>query len=1086
MIVDADWNEQSDIFDYRQVSTLADVVASGAPVSGGLALIGTAAAPLLRPGRVYVEGVAAVLPAQAEAPAGIPPASQADYPNPPALPAGNLRFYVDVWERTVTALEDGELMDAGLHGADTASRTQTLLQVKWCDLGVDIANPNINPQQGNAPLSLTLRAIASSGDPCDPCAAEAEVDERIGNYLFRVEVHEVFQLTNQTHIALKWSRDNGAEAYTADQVPAGFGQGNWIWEFYDAASEKQLGRHFPATFRPRVGMLKKTFDIPTGTDPKAFVRQWDGYAIINLATSALVEGRDRGADLHTTGNDDSAGKVLFAAGKVKINLDLLVLELELAGKQFLAGDHWLGMVREAVRKSGDIILDRGLPVGVRHRYLEIGTRTGSALAPPTGLTADAWRRRMAFPPLTALQAGDVAYTPPAGCQGLYGPDAVENVKQALDKICAIDALDIGFDLKNPLPPNSVAALLASQLGANWPNLDTLPKNPSVNDMLWALLYNANAAALPYTIPACANTPNTLAKLLGLVAGPGQVGSTLDKLLCTLDADKIPLGSPVCQDLINSGATTVLDALDYLCGTRITRCATTVPVGNLKTELQAFAATANITDLWLCLMPGEHIVDVPITITGKRSLRISAAAAGASTVYFTNQPASFSAQEIGIEGVRLRFASSASITLTGNRVVGNRNIFVRASSSETLPPMVRVDPLGAGSELIWRDNVMQDTWSHPATHTVTFVGQDIIGNKAVTARFKNILEDKTLIEDDIRFEKELDLLTEEIAGMTGRERLAWRTRMDQISEKENQKLTGIDKLAPKATAKTTAKKTSKAAKANTDATTSVPLAAGDAALKADTTVKADISDLKTMARAPIVHALPGNSVGLLGKASLGALTVTEAKPMAAKIIDDINAAGADKFVIREALRDFVVILYESGYGDALALGSTDLSGSLTDNVFDGEILLTNGQVNGVDPRDARSQNFVVPDNQPFVNGRGRIAFTGNRIHRLYMWIPRSQVFDNLVAGTIPGYESVTLTSNQLHDCGNSIYGEVTIVNGNQVEHGTVPTGVRLGITLSQRTAYTANVSTLSGEEAPSWRAVSRFRSVTGNLMNVVPG
>ena len=66
MIVDADWNEQSDIFDYRQVSTLADVVASGAPVNGGLALIGTAAAPLLRPGRVYVEGVAAVLPADVD------------------------------------------------------------------------------------------------------------------------------------------------------------------------------------------------------------------------------------------------------------------------------------------------------------------------------------------------------------------------------------------------------------------------------------------------------------------------------------------------------------------------------------------------------------------------------------------------------------------------------------------------------------------------------------------------------------------------------------------------------------------------------------------------------------------------------------------------------------------------------------------------------------------------------------------------------------------------------------------------------------------------------------------------------------
>lgn len=1039
MIVDADWNEQSEILDQRLVGALGDLLVSGAPKKGGLSLKVDGPQLLALPGRLYVEGVAAALDGPT---AGVSLTAQPDYPNPPSLPAGNLRVYADVWERSVTALEDPELMDPGLHGADTASRSRTMLQLKWCDAGIDPQSAS-NPRIGDAPLSLRLRSVAQAGDLCDPCAAEVDIDRRVGNYLFRVEVHDVYLQAGKKRIVLKWSRDNGAEAYAATAVPPGFDQGRWTWEFFDSATEKQLGNHFPTSFRPRRGVLVQSFQAPVAAGaPKAFVRRWDGQAEIDADSLALIGGSDRGATLRTDGDAQAAGRVTFAAGAVTINLDLLELTLGLTGKAFVAGDYWLGAVREAVHRSGDAtasrVLDQALPSGVLHHCLELGRREAGVLLPPAALTADALRRRMSFPPLTALEAGDVAYQPPASCLGLYKTDAsgaVENVRQALDRLCGLGAEQVGFTLANPLPPNSVASLLAAQLGAAWPNLDGVEKNPAVADMLQALLYRANAAAMPYTVPACAGTPGTVGKLLGLAPGAGQVGTTLDRLLCNLGADQLPLGTPSCPDLAASGATTVLDALDYLCGTRLTRCSVTVPLGALQAQLQDFAARPELTDLWLCLLPGEHVIDGALSISGKRSLRVTAAAAAATTVFFRSAPATFSAQELGLEGVRLRFASAARLTLRGNRIVAERNVFVRSSAVEKLPPMVRLEALGADSELVWRDNVMQDTWSRGSNQGPSFFGPAVIGNARVAKAFEDLLGDTSLVEDDARFESRLKVVADELAGMSGTERLQWRNRLAAAR----------GAAAPRALA-------------------------GAGTLRLER---------------PLITALEGSSVGLQSKVGVGALTVDEARPIASTAIDHINAVGNDSAAIAGIVRDeLVLLLFESGYNTAFALAATDLSGSLTDNHFDGEVLLANGQGDGVDPRDAPLENFVVSNDQPFVNGRGRLACSGNRIQRLYMWVPRAQVVDNLVGGTVPGYESVTLSANHFGDRGNSVFASTLIVTGNHVAESGVDTTARLGLTLSQRTSYTGNVAASSGTGAPNWRAIARVRAITGNLMNVI--
>ncbi len=311
MLTDADWNELTDIEKARLVDALRDAisgtttpagaVAGGSPRVGGLRII---ADPVdsdklfVQPGTLYVEGV----PTRLASPTNLPINGQPDYPIQADYSGQSLRLYADVWERTVTGLEQTGLMDAALHGADTASRTQTMVQVKWCPGtgagAVDPMNPAANPPQGTGLMTLKLTLIASSADSCDPCAGQVKVDERLGNYLFRVEIHDYDPATGL--MTLKWSRDNGAEACRVAEMPTGFAQGDWVWEYLDNDTERLLGNHFVTNAKKVRGLIKETCTTPIGVhEPKTYVRQWDGYLRINLTTQAIVAGRDRGVALVT-------------------------------------------------------------------------------------------------------------------------------------------------------------------------------------------------------------------------------------------------------------------------------------------------------------------------------------------------------------------------------------------------------------------------------------------------------------------------------------------------------------------------------------------------------------------------------------------------------------------------------------------------------------------------------------------------------------------------------------------------------------------------------------------------------------------
>ncbi|MFL6201386.1 MAG: DUF6519 domain-containing protein [Thermoanaerobaculia bacterium] len=674
MITDADWNEETEISRRRLDDALADTVTSGVPRDNGLKLEAVAGQPLrVRRGRVYAGGAGALVtgtladPAQ---PFGLN--QQADLPLPDGVtpPATGYRLYVDVWERAVTSLEDPEqLRDAAFHGADTAARTQTMAQLKWCSGGnpaVDPESPAVNPRMGDAKLTLTLRSQLAGLDPCDPCAREITIPPRVGNYLFRLEVHAVEGgPKNPTRVVLKWSSENGAEAHAVGTEPADFKGSDWVYEYFTTRTEKHLGVHLAGGITPLAGELVEGFPAaaPTGFP---FVRRWDGYCSLRRQGNqwSLQDGRERGVDLSTGSAADADGHVAFGNNGLGAQLSTLTLDLGLSSQtSFVAGDYWLAPVRESVDEPGDVVLDDAPPIGIRHSYLLLATidAAGVVVAPDTNR-----QQRLDFPSLTTLAARDVDYT--ANCpSGLF--DAThDTVQKALDRICGINAVHVGFNK---------------------------PCDTSVYK-------GVDPASI-----------NTVAKALAL--------------LCDVRAEQISYkNDPACTTL--AGATTVQQALDLLCMHESAGgCRTTIGEGGdfrtLKEAVDAFLARGE-TALCFCLLPGEHLVDKEIVLTpvpgkllhfslegcGPASLlRLNAELliAGYASVRLGDLAMAIGSdvafgvgggEEVVIEGCRITIAEHGStppIVVSGSRLVrlaGNDVVATRAGQLKTGRDIFGTDPV----------------------------------------------------------------------------------------------------------------------------------------------------------------------------------------------------------------------------------------------------------------------------------------------------------------------------------------------------------------------------------------------------------
>lgn len=574
MLTDADWNELMEVVKRRLDEALTDVVASGAPRERGVEITkpGPAQPPLIGRGQVYADGVVAGVVGTDPGADTFAYGQQADFPSPPSLPADDYRLYADVWERTVVSLEDAELRDPALHGADTTTRTRTMAQVKWCEGAADPEDPAQNPRRGDAPLTLVLRERREERDPCDPCADEVGVAARTGNYLFRLEVHDVDgPLSDPERLTLKWSSENGAEQYAVPappgELPPELTAGEWVYEFYSDASESHLGVHLAPSFAPTRGQLE--VELPEPLPGLPYVRRWDGYCVLEQTAGSwsLVEGRDGGVDLSETSAEDADGHVDLGADLTAI-LQALTLTVELENHTFVPGDYWLAPVREAVHETGDTLLGDAPPVGVTHHYVQLAVVDDAGNLEPHPTPE---MRRLNFPPLTDLRAGDVGYEPDCA-SGLFDPLVHDTVERALNEICQITAEHVGF---------------------------TRPCDTSIYE---------------------GTSPETVAEALAL--------------LCDIRAEHVSYeAAEACSDL--AGVDTVQEALDTLCSRPSGGAGCEVTVGeegefpSLGEAIDALLSEGR-RDLCLCLMRGDHELAEALTVSGEGRIHLSISGCGGGT------------------------------------------------------------------------------------------------------------------------------------------------------------------------------------------------------------------------------------------------------------------------------------------------------------------------------------------------------------------------------------------------------------------------------------------------------------------------
>jgi hypothetical protein len=331
--------------------------------------------------------------------------TQPDFPGvrPSALDdeAGMYLAYLDVWERHVTALEDGGIREVALGGPDTSTRTQTVWQVKLERLGDPGAEITCATVPGWRELfdesTALLRARAqpetTSADPCTiPPGAGFR---RLENQLYRVEIHDGGNVGTAT---FKWSRENGSVvvagnvtdtdeltvASTGRDEVLGIAPGNWV-ELTDGTHElagepgalvkvKSIAGNVLTVDTTSSGPLAAA-EFPDA--PK--VRRWDDA---NGPRKVTVPGTNQGF----LGLEDG----------VEVRFE--------PGRRYASGDYWLIPARTATgdvewpENGGSPAAPLGRPPdGIRHHYCSLALLR---------LSGEKWEVaedcRKLFPPLAGL------------------------------------------------------------------------------------------------------------------------------------------------------------------------------------------------------------------------------------------------------------------------------------------------------------------------------------------------------------------------------------------------------------------------------------------------------------------------------------------------------------------------------------------------------------------------------------------------------------------------------------------------------------------------------------------------------------
>jgi len=678
VLLDQEWNEQADINAHRTETGTKDIIGNtGAPLhNAGFAITSVmdggsppAANDLqIGKGNYYVDGILC------ENESDLLFTEQPDFEATP-LPAepGTYIFYLDVWLRHITALEDTRIREVALGGPDTTTRTKTIWQVKYIATAADALCAAGLPQAITAPPTGTMNArseVSTASD--DPCGLTSSGGyRRLQNQLYRVEIH--IAGADRAHATFKWSRDNGSvlvkctgqEAANKNNLLVtstgrddllGFKSGNWVEVIHDdndllntpgiLAQILTVNGNVitidPNTIKDSQNAGATFITIDTTKNPR--IRRWDSEGDIDLNTNnntwiALEDG----------------------------------VEINFREGTFKTGDYWLVPARTAIADVEWPFTTPQLAKGIQHHFAQLAIVT---------LNAGAWTVtdcRSLFPPLTELTS--LYYVGGDGQQAMPGNPLPDTLKVGVaNGEWIVSGAPIKFEIRSGggalVPASGLVttgadgiASCAWTLGADTSNLTLQVKASLLDDA---------GAALPNHLPILFNAGFSIAQNVAY--------------------------QPQCDNWAGQPPATVAEALDQLCERRSEggdKCCSIAigPGGEFKTLAEAIFKLAGqqIQDVSLCLLPGDHAIDEDIDMLQReirfRTLHITGAAA-----YITMKANMLRliAEKIILEGFSLvtnearNTPEDPKIVLRGGQVNIDHCFFFRLGASPA--PFVYIDKL----------------------------------------------------------------------------------------------------------------------------------------------------------------------------------------------------------------------------------------------------------------------------------------------------------------------------------------------------------------------------------------------------------
>jgi hypothetical protein len=275
-------------------------------------------------GRFYIDGVLCDNPedvpftAQPDAPGAL-------LPQPRGREAEHHLFYLDVWERSISAIEDPGIREIALGGPDTTTRCQVVPQVKVLRLVTEEGRPSaaeihrrwpelIAPEAERGKLLARRRQLAT---------------QRLENLLYRVEIHE------------------GGDGRTA------------VVESVDAAAGKIVLVHWDHGWRPGQGVEL----FPFGAAPQDGPRRLARVTVVDPESRTLTVAGSLGpalgsADLRvrriaTFKWSRNNASVVFPIEKLDSGTRVVTLLPSARGTQGLEKGAWVELMDDRIALGGE-------------------------------------------------------------------------------------------------------------------------------------------------------------------------------------------------------------------------------------------------------------------------------------------------------------------------------------------------------------------------------------------------------------------------------------------------------------------------------------------------------------------------------------------------------------------------------------------------------------------------------------------------------------------------------------------------------------------------------------------------------------